>query len=143
MILSFLFSSLHLLGSLVLKCYCTHPAPMKATQSKSPHFICSVADLRTIRSSGQVLASNKNGANPNAFGQCGRYSGVWVCGCRRVREPGWGEGRASEPYISADSIGPAHTALFPDPRVTIKRTSSKQAVLEAPFHLHGNPICVS
>ena len=38
----------------------------------------------------------------------------------------------------ADRRGPAHTAPFPDPSFTIKRTSSKQAVLGAPFHPQSN-----
>lgn len=41
------------------------------------------------------------------------------------------EERASEADTPGDPIGPAHTAPFPDPAFTIKRTSSKQAVLEA------------
>lgn len=53
------------------------------------------------------------------------------------------EERASEADTPADPRGPAHTASFPDPSFTIKRTSSKQAVLGAPFHLQSNSICVS
>lgn len=52
------------------------------------------------------------------------------------------EERASEADTPADPRGPAHTASFPDPSFTIKRTSSKQAVLGAPFHLQSNSICV-
>jgi hypothetical protein len=37
----------------------------------------------------------------------------------------------------------AYTTPFSDPRFTIKRTSSRQASLEALFHLYSNSICVS
>lgn len=60
-----------------------------------------------------------------------------------IKGRGCEEWRAAEADAPADLIGPAHAAPLPNPRLAIKRTSSKQAVLEAQFHLHSNSICVS
>lgn len=133
MIFSFLPLSLPLLGTLLLKCYCPHPAPIKASQDRLPHFIGPMSYLRIIRPPVQVLGFNKNGSSANVLGQGGCSFGVWVCGYLAVKK------RECQRMTSRA----AHTAPFPDPIVTIKRTSSKQVVLEALFYLPSNSICVS
>lgn len=82
-IVSFLCSSVPLMGPLLLKCFCPHPAPMNASQERLPHS-SALWYIGSIRPPVQVLRSNKNGSSPRALGQCGCCFGGWVCGCRWV-----------------------------------------------------------
>ena len=120
---------------------CSAPSscPRESISGQIVHFICLAAYLRTIRLPVQVLGSDKKGPSPHALGQRGRSFGGWVCGCRgRSKGSAMRRKELLEADTPADRRGPAHTAAFPDPSFTIKRTSSKQAVLGAPFHPQSN-----
>ena len=78
---SFLSSSL---GNAIIEVLLSSSCPHESISGQMPHFICCAVYLRTIRPTIQVLGPDKNSSSPNALGQCGCYSGGWVCGCRWV-----------------------------------------------------------